>query len=42
MYTIDADRLTIRDLIAMQKASGDIADQIPILRKWRRVKRKTV
>lgn len=33
MYTIDADRLTIRDLIAMQKASGDIAEQLPILRK---------
>ncbi len=35
MYTIDADKLTIRDAINLQKAgtSGDIEQAMPILRK---------
>lgn len=33
MYTVDADVLTIRDAIALQKASGDIELLVPILRK---------
>lgn len=33
MYTIDADKLTIRDVIAMQKSSGDIESLLPILKK---------
>lgn len=33
MYTIDADKITIRDVIALRKAGTDIEAQIPILRK---------
>ena len=33
MYTIDADKVTIRDLIALQKSGGDIDAVMPILRK---------
>jgi hypothetical protein len=33
MYTIDADKVTIRDMIALQKIGGDIELAMPILRK---------
>jgi hypothetical protein len=33
MYTVDADKVTIRDLIALQKSGGDIDAVMPILRK---------
>lgn len=33
MYTIDADKVTIRDLIALQKSGGDIDAVMPVLRK---------
>jgi len=33
VYTIDADKVTIRDLIALQKSGGDIDAVMPILRK---------
>lgn len=33
MYTIDADKLTIRDTITLQKSGGDIETVLPILRK---------
>lgn len=33
MYTIDADKITIRDMIALSKAGGDIESALPILRK---------
>lgn len=33
MYTIDADKVTIRDLITLQKSGGDIDAVMPILRK---------
>jgi len=32
-YTIDADQITIRDLIALQTAGNDNARQIDILKK---------
>ena len=32
MYTIDADKLTIRDTITLQKSGGDIETVLPILR----------
>lgn len=33
MYTIDADKVTIRDMVTLQKNSGDIEAVLPILRK---------
>lgn len=33
MYTIDADKVTIRDMVTLQKQSGDIEAILPILRK---------
>lgn len=33
MYTVDAEKITIRDLIALQKSGGDIEAVMPILRK---------
>lgn len=33
VYTIDADKVTIRDLIALQKSGGDIDAVMPVLRK---------
>ena len=33
MYTIDADKVTIRDLITLQKSGGDIDAVMPVLRK---------
>lgn len=33
MYTVDADKVTIRDLIALQKSGGDIDAVMPIIRK---------
>lgn len=33
MYTIDADKVTIRDLIAMDKAGSDLDVIMPVLRK---------
>ena len=32
-YTIDADKITIRDLIALQNVGNDSAKQIDILKK---------
>jgi hypothetical protein len=33
MYTIDADKVTIRDLIALNKHNDDLDTVMPILRK---------
>jgi hypothetical protein len=33
VYTIDADKVTIRDLITLQKSGGDIDAVMPVLRK---------
>lgn len=33
MYTVDADKITIRDAIALQNSKGDTEVILPILRK---------